>query len=1091
MFRKSVFIMLFVCLLAPVAMAAYPWDNQLEWRSGAADANWYNAANWTQEGALPCPTDGSGPGPNFLCAILPNQPGPRLGLAEAPNATCSMLDLNPWDPTSWGGQDVNVTIEATAGDINCGAAIQVNSWASYDSYLGTASLVSRAILNVYGGMVTAPSPANTTNLCGLRVGGGGDGFGLSYGMVNIYGGEVSVPRVELNFGEIGLYGGVLRINTDPNLFVRTDHPIASLNLIKINGGSLVLLGDQTVALSPYITSGRIICERGTLNAPTYDGTWTTLAADINYTSWNPQPANGATNIHYYNPDGNSITLSWRPSTFEDIDVNHDVYFGTSFADVNTATKTSPQYMGSLSDPCDPCSYVVKDPNKFLPFVASTISPPFPGTGTYYWRVDEESNSGSTFKKGLIWSFTTHDGKAYSPRPVDDANLRGLDASLRLSWTAGDFTQPASGHRVFFGTNFSAVNNATTSSTDGRYRGTVSSPYYPLSRLAEKGANLPGASFVLTTGKTYYWRIDEVNGTTVLGTKGNTWSFTPDAYLNIDDFEDSQSTDDVNTRWPDHYSVTGCTGLTGNAKRILIRDSSGKYMQYTYNNSGQNPAFGGMAFSEAKRPYSGGTSLTGGGVISPAPKALRIDYRGTAVNVVAPTDDENIDPNADTMYVAIEDTAGNVSVYLNPDHQAQQVGNWTSWYTSLTDINVIGNTNLNAVTGFAIGFGVRCMNYAPYFDGQDTNSIVLFDNIRLYAATCVPQYGPSADLDEDCDVDINDMDRLANDWLSHAENFVFSPCTQPAKAPVLWYKFNGADQNNVTPDYGTGDANHYTGTINAFISQNWKAGKGRNGETCLYLPPGGGCYVNAPVGPYPTTEEALGFMGDAAHTAPFDGNAAPGGGGVSFSIWINADMTANNMQTSWNGLFGTWNGAVTTETLEIHCPSPTVPPACNFIKRTWGPGDITAGSGGRPAGDFGGRWNHFAFVKEPNSMKLYINGNMVRYVDANLLPNDPNAGAYGPLVDPNVGAFRIGTRGGNWGMWNGYMQDFQVYDYALTAAEVAYLATDGVGEVFLPLVSQANINTDGSATPATDVNQTVDFGDIAIMGKQWHTTVLWP
>ena len=39
----------------------------------------------------------------------------------------------------------------------------------------------------------------------------------------------------------------------------------------------------------------------------------------------------------------------------------------------------------------------------------------------------------------------------------------------------------------------------------------------------------------------------------------------------------------------------------------------------------------MAFSEAKRPYSGGTSFTGGGVISPAPKALRIDYRGNATN----------------------------------------------------------------------------------------------------------------------------------------------------------------------------------------------------------------------------------------------------------------------------------------------------------------------------------------------------------------------------------------------------------------------------------------------------------------------------
>ncbi len=45
-------------------------------------------------------------------------------------------------------------------------------------------------------------------------------------------------------------------------------------------------------------------------------------------------------------------------------------------------------------------------------------------------------------------------------------------------------------------------------------------------------------------------------------------------------------------------------------------------------------------------------------------------------------------------------------------------------------------------------------------GGDGN--VMFDNIRLYSSKCTGlcrKYGPTADLDEDCDVDINDMDRL--------------------------------------------------------------------------------------------------------------------------------------------------------------------------------------------------------------------------------------------------------------------------------------------------------------------------------------------
>ena len=171
----------------------------------------------------------------------------------------------------------------------------------------------------------------------------------------------------------------------------------------------------------------------------------------------------------------------------------------------------------------------------------------------------------------------------------------------------------------------------------------------------------------------------------------------------------------------------------------------------------------MTFSEAKRPYIGGISFTGGGVISPPLKALRIDYRGYAINSAGPA--------YDRMYVAIEDTAGNVAVYQNPDANAQLVGNWTSWYSNLYDINAIGlpsPVNLETISGFAIGFGDRCTNY--YMGSGTGDGNVMFDNIRLYAATCVPEFGPTADLDEDCDVDINDMDRPCDRLAQYAEHF---------------------------------------------------------------------------------------------------------------------------------------------------------------------------------------------------------------------------------------------------------------------------------------------------------------------------------
>jgi hypothetical protein len=1104
MFRKSVFIMLFVCLLAPVAMAAYPWDNQLEWKSSASpkDANWYNAANWSNEGTLPCPTDGSGPGPTFYCAVLPNQPGPRI----TGNATCSMLSLNPWDPTSWQGQDCNVSVMDTALDVNLGSAIQINSQTDYDSYLGTSVLSSRAIVNVYGGTVHTDLNGGSSNLSGVTVGGGSSSFGMAYGMLNIYGGEVNVPRAVLNFGEIGLYGGTLQICTDSNFTVNTTHPGAALNKIKIDGGTFIVAGNHAPDINTYRAGGFIICERGTLRDPVYDGTWTTLIADINYCVWNPTPANGATNVHYkYNSsdpnDPCSITLSWNESSVVgNIDTNDDIYFGTSFADVNTAIKGSPQYMGSRNDDNnDPCSFTIKDPNKFA---LNT---------TYYWRVDENSVSNG-FKKGLVWSFTTHDGKAYNPKPADDANSKPLKEPLQLSWSSGDW---AAIHRVFFGTNIGEVGAGTITKTTGVYRGTTSDPVYPLSRLAETAVPAYRA-WTLTVGQTYYWRIDEVNGATVWGgpsggagqvpSPSPTWSFTPAAYINIDDFEDSMSTDDVNANWLFGYTIThtgastGCNNATakGYAGRLLTRDSSGKFLQYTFNNDGANPAFSGASFSEAKRAYSIATSFTGGTVFSPAVKALRIDYRGSATNAANNFSGSCPAPlgggDLDRMYVAIEDSAGDVAIYLNPDSNAQLVGNWTSWYTALKDLNDIAHgqapdgsahvVSLEAITGFSIGFGIR--GDTSDSDFADQNSVVMFDNIRLYAATCVPQYGPTADLDGDCDVDINDLDRLAADWLTQAYTLTFPGSTPPHKAPILWYKFNnncpggGCDQNNLVADYGTGDANNYTGTINAFIATNWKAGKGRHGDTCLYLPPSGGCYVLAPVAASPGFN-ALGFMGDAAHSTA-------GGGGISFSVWINADETSGNMQSSWNGLFGVWDPCVAIETLEVHCPSPLPPtdgigPRCNFIKRS---PSATASAFNMHVGDFGGKWNHWAMTKDDYSLRVYHNGVLMGHYDANNLPGDPNINAYGRLFVMPAGSFRIGTRGGNWGMWNGYIQDFQTYDYCLSDGEVANLALDGGSSIFVPLVSPANLKT--GADPNTEI---VNFGDLAIMGQQWHTMILWP
>ncbi|OHB66563.1 MAG: hypothetical protein A2Y77_14485 [Planctomycetes bacterium RBG_13_62_9] len=104
-------------------------------------------------------------------------------------------------------------------------------------------------------------------------------------------------------------------------------------------------------------------------------------------------------------------------------------------------------------------------------------------------------------------------KARDPIPADEATDVARDAIV--GWTAGDYAQK---HNVYVGTDLADVNNASATT--------------PLGVLASEGQTEttydPAGLFEF--GKTYYWRIDEVNAppsSTVF--KGEVWSFTAEPY----------------------------------------------------------------------------------------------------------------------------------------------------------------------------------------------------------------------------------------------------------------------------------------------------------------------------------------------------------------------------------------------------------------------------------------------------------------------------------------------------------------------------------------------------------------------------------
>jgi len=110
---------------------------------------------------------------------------------------------------------------------------------------------------------------------------------------------------------------------------------------------------------------------------------------------------------------------------------------------------------------------------------------------------------------LNWRWAS---SAYDPDPEDDET--NVSKNPTLCWTPGLWTATTLGHYVYFGTDEAAVTDANTNSPE--YTG------------APQDSNCYTPSGPLELGKTYYWRVDEVNdnysGPLPPPWKGDTWSF---------------------------------------------------------------------------------------------------------------------------------------------------------------------------------------------------------------------------------------------------------------------------------------------------------------------------------------------------------------------------------------------------------------------------------------------------------------------------------------------------------------------------------------------------------------------------------------
>jgi len=253
------------------------------------------------------------------------------------------------------------------------------------------------------------------------------------------------------------------------------------------------------------------------------------------------------------------------------------------------------------------------------------------------------------------------------QPASAATNVALDTTL--SWRPG---REAARHEVYLGTDPNAVRDAVI----------------PVKTVTEASCSL--ASLATLYGRTYYWKVNEVNDAATPSTwEGDVWSFTTIGYVVVDDFEQY---DDVCKRiffsWIDGFGHSGSapcnipagtgngTGSTvGNlnppfAERAIVHGGK-QAMPLWYDNTT------GKSESETVRTFDLAQDWTRVGA-----RTLVVFFSGEATNGVG------------QLYVKINGTR--VLYTGTADAMAKTL--WQQWNIGLT--SVAGN--LNAVKTLAIG-----------------------------------------------------------------------------------------------------------------------------------------------------------------------------------------------------------------------------------------------------------------------------------------------------------------------------------------------------------------------------------------------------
>jgi hypothetical protein len=752
------------------------------------------------------------------------------------------------------------------------------------------------------------------------------------------------------------------------------------------------------------------------------------------------------------------TLSWTKGVKA---ARHNVYFGTSFNDVNNAA--NPNVLPGRGQ---------QDPTIYNPGTLTM-------GGTYYWRIDEVN--GVYLWPGDVWSFTVTDHIL-----VDDfEDYNNISPHIIWeNWIDGwGPTGPPSGNGTgsivgYFDVNFIEVvlRHGGSQSMPMDYNNTIP-PYYSeadhsfgtpqdLTAYGLKVLSLwfrgwpaspvgsftqSGGTYTMTSNGADIWDLryrnqgssyhdefhyayQQVTGSTVTMvakvesiTQTDVWAKagvmirdsldggSPHAFMCITPGSGAAFQDRINAgAVSDNNAVAGVTA----PEYVKIELDSSGIIKGWYSPDGVTwtPVGTGLGLPlsiSLTPPFYVGLAVTShnaNGICM----AKFSNVSVTGGSGAWSNQDIGIKTNTrQPLYVTLQDTGNATARVTHPDPCAIQSSTWKEWNILLSSFSGV---NLMAIKKMTIGVGNRA---SPALDGTGT---IYVDDIRLYVPRCMPLLRkPAADLDADCVVDYPDLGILADNWL--IKNYNVTPSDPGTTGLTARYQFEGNLQDSAGSHHG---------------------------DPCGSSP----IYVAGKVG------QAVSLDGsdDYIHVGPvgIDSNDAR-----TIAGWAKAVTT---FIPDWANVFGfTGTGTdLTNRSFGIDRRGGQM----YYCIHVYGWEQNVA------ALDLD--WHHLAATYDKTTMTIrwYAEGNFVGSAVRNLNTND------------NV---QMGKRGDMTSRFPGLLDEVRIYNRALSQGEVAWLA--GKTTAFTqPLYVMLN-----PQDPAIDLNSdgAINLKDYAVYADTWLDELLWP